>query len=115
MEQSASVWWILSRCNAHLIQVLLTDYPDVDLITNLELNARENLPVGDCVSVQVYIAGVIFFSPLICQGYTWGHSVQPLLDALPPGADGFHLIIMSDLVFNHSQVRTARRISRRGY
>ncbi|KAJ7115851.1 putative methyltransferase-domain-containing protein [Mycena epipterygia] len=69
-------------------RVLLTDYPDVDLISNLELNARENLPVGDCVSVQ---------------GYTWGHPIQPLLEALPSDADGFHLIIMSDLVFNHSQ------------
>ncbi|KAJ7077859.1 nicotinamide N-methyltransferase [Mycena belliarum] len=70
--------------------VVLTDYPDADLVTNMEFNVRENLPnaLAACVSVQ---------------GYTWGHPVQPLLDALPYGAEGFHLIIMSDLVFNHSQ------------
>ncbi|KAJ7449599.1 putative methyltransferase-domain-containing protein [Mycena latifolia] len=70
--------------------VVLTDYPDADLVTNMEFNVRDNLPhpLEACVSVQ---------------GYIWGHPVQPLLDVLPPGADGFHLIIMSDLVFNHSQ------------
>ncbi|KAJ7504495.1 putative methyltransferase-domain-containing protein [Mycena galericulata] len=67
--------------------VLLTDYPDADLVKNLEDNVTGNI-TGDCVSVQ---------------GYIWGHPVQPLLDALPSDADGFHLIIMSDLVFNHSQ------------
>ncbi|KAJ6591686.1 putative methyltransferase-domain-containing protein [Mycena vulgaris] len=70
--------------------VLLTDYPDADLVTNMELNARKNLahPFDARVSVQ---------------GYIWGNPVQPLLDVLPPDADGFHLVIMSDLVFNHSQ------------
>ncbi|KAJ7672655.1 nicotinamide N-methyltransferase [Mycena rosella] len=67
--------------------VVLTDYPDADLVTNMEFNTREN-SLRDRVSVQ---------------GYVWGHPVQPMLDALPSGADGFQLIIMSDLVFNHSQ------------
>lgn len=41
------------------------------------------------------------------QGYVWGASVDPLLKAAASGdpeAAYFDLIIMSDLVFNHSQV-----------
>lgn len=42
------------------------------------------------------------------QGYIWGHSVDKLTRALPTATDasnpGFHLIILSDLIFNHSQV-----------
>ncbi|KAJ7281807.1 putative methyltransferase-domain-containing protein [Mycena rebaudengoi] len=70
--------------------VLLTDYPDAELVTNLEHNVKVNLPgsLADRVSVQ---------------GYIWGHAVQPLLDALPPTVAGYNLIILSDLVFNHSQ------------
>ncbi|KAJ7834095.1 putative methyltransferase-domain-containing protein [Mycena leptocephala] len=67
--------------------VQLTDYPDAELVTNLEYNVAQNLPVAlrDRVSVK---------------GYVWGNPVEPLLEDV---ADGFHLIIMSDLVFNHSQ------------
>ncbi|KAJ6493670.1 nicotinamide N-methyltransferase [Mycena vitilis] len=70
--------------------VLLTDYPDTQLVANLEQNVDENLPapLRDRASVT---------------GYIWGNPVQPLLDAVPSPADGFHLIILSDLVFNHSQ------------
>ena len=41
------------------------------------------------------------------QGFIWGHPVEPLLEVLPNGdaERSFDLIIMSDLVFNHSQVR----------
>lgn len=39
------------------------------------------------------------------EGYTWGHSVRPLLSHLENDAKSnkFDLIIMSDLIFNHSQ------------
>ncbi|KAJ7733253.1 nicotinamide N-methyltransferase [Mycena maculata] len=69
--------------------VLLTDYPDANLVQNMEHNVTENALRG-CVSVK---------------GYVWGHPTKPLTDALSAAEDGFHLIIMSDLVFNHSQVR----------
>ncbi|KAF8901363.1 hypothetical protein CPB84DRAFT_1815211 [Gymnopilus junonius] len=38
-------------------------------------------------------------------GYIWGHPVNTLLNALPTKnqSEKFHLIILSDLIFNHSQ------------
>jgi len=76
-------------------KVVLTDYPDNILIQNLEFNVMKNISstTEDRVSVM---------------GYIWGHSTQVLLDSLPmplipPSKQGFDLIILSDLVFNHSQ------------
>ncbi|KAJ7594107.1 nicotinamide N-methyltransferase [Mycena floridula] len=54
-------------------KVVITDYPDRQLIENIEHN-------------------------IDIQGYVWG---QPI-DSLGPSGD-FQLIILSDLIFNHSQ------------
>ena len=45
-------------------------------------------------------------SDVFGKGYIWGRPVDPLLDLLraPNPRRGFDLIIMSDLIFNHSQV-----------
>jgi nicotinamide N-methyltransferase len=37
------------------------------------------------------------------QGFTWGSPLKPILDLLPPECAAFDLVILSDLVFNHSQ------------
>lgn len=74
--------------------VVLTDYPDAELLANLQHNVEANVP--DTLRDRVKV-----------EGYTWGHHVQRLLDRLPSGHGmskiGFHLIILSDLIFNHSQ------------
>ncbi|KAJ7224367.1 putative methyltransferase-domain-containing protein [Mycena pura] len=70
--------------------VLLTDYPDGELVANLESNVGENIAPSHRRRVSVL-------------GYIWGRSVEPLIAVLPSGAHGFHLIILSDLLFNHSQ------------
>ncbi|KAI0367207.1 hypothetical protein BV20DRAFT_1024854 [Pilatotrama ljubarskyi] len=72
--------------------VVLTDYPDAALVDNISHNVRENVPEADRVRVHV-------------QGYIWGQPVEPLLAVLPDESDGkaFDLIILSDLIFNHSQ------------
>ncbi|KAF8737665.1 hypothetical protein AX14_012539 [Amanita brunnescens Koide BX004] len=77
-------------------KVVLTDYPDAELLENLRYNVQANVPdtLRDLVDVE---------------GYIWGQQVSPLLDLLPDSAvqsgKGFDLIILSDLIFNHSQVR----------
>ncbi|GLB43079.1 putative S-adenosyl-L-methionine-dependent protein methyltransferase that trimethylates the N-terminal glycine 'Gly- 2' of elongation factor 1-alpha, before also catalyzing the mono- and dimethylation of 'Lys-3' [Lyophyllum shimeji] len=73
-------------------KVVMTDYPDDELVQNMAYNAEKNVnpPNRERISIQ---------------GYIWGRSVNPLLDALPNigTLPGFDLIILSDLIFNHSQ------------
>ncbi|KAL4076593.1 putative methyltransferase-domain-containing protein [Scleroderma yunnanense] len=74
-------------------KVVLTDYPDNELLENLRFNIDHNISLENRVRADV-------------QGYIWGQSVDHLLDALPPNhgpGRAFDLIILSDLVFNHSQ------------
>lgn len=71
------------------IQVVVTDYPDPDLVTNLSENIR------NCLLLP---------SPrnIIEKGYIWGRDVAPLLSVIP-AKEKFDLLILSDLLFNHSQ------------
>lgn len=95
--------------------VLITDYADAALLDNIEHNVRANL--GD--SDEGRAVAVL--------GHTWGHDVGPLLackskaeaaEAAAAGAESettatttagtdarpnFDLVILSDLMFNHSQ------------
>jgi nicotinamide N-methyltransferase len=88
--------------------VVLTDYPDKALLDNLAYNVDQNVhpPRRDAVRVL---------------GCVWGSSVDPVLAALlrqqdtatesdadaaaGPDTSKFDLILLSDLIFNHSQVR----------
>lgn len=65
--------------------VVLTDYPDPELIRNLEKNAKENL-LGAAIEKTTV------------EGFIWGASATDLLRNGP-----FDIIILSDLLFNHSQ------------
>ncbi|KAJ7760451.1 nicotinamide N-methyltransferase [Mycena metata] len=80
-------------------RVVLTDYPDAALIANLEHNVEENVPAALKGRVDV-------------KGYIWGQPVQPLVEGLP--SEGFQLIILSDLVFNHSQHEALLQTCERG-
>ncbi|KAG6852539.1 hypothetical protein C0991_011055 [Blastosporella zonata] len=73
-------------------KVVITDYPDDDLVDNMAHNVEANILASDRDRVSI-------------QGYIWGRPVDPLLAAISrPGSQlGFDLIILSDLIFNHSQ------------
>ncbi|KAH7908812.1 putative methyltransferase-domain-containing protein [Hygrophoropsis aurantiaca] len=74
-------------------RVVVTDYPDSALIENLTNNINANISSEARNRVKE-------------QGYIWGQNTLPLFQSLPTHADttsGFDLIIMSDLIFNHSQ------------
>lgn len=63
--------------------VVATDYPDPGLMKNVATNLEQNgLAPPQAVAV----------------GYTWGADPAPLLAHAP---QGFELVIMSDLIFNH--------------
>jgi nicotinamide N-methyltransferase len=91
--------------------VVLTDYPDKALLDNLAYNVDQNVLLPRRAAVHVV-------------GYVWGSSVDPLLAAAQlqdtetesnadadavavagPDTSNFDLILLSDLIFNHSQVR----------
>ncbi|RKP27271.1 putative methyltransferase-domain-containing protein [Syncephalis pseudoplumigaleata] len=78
-------------------RVLLTDYPDADLLDNLTMNAKS-------VASDAYDAG-----HLAVQGYLWGADTRSLVaavnehDAVEAGT--FDLVILSDLIFNHTEHR----------
>lgn len=77
---------------------MLTDYPDRELLENLKANVEANVPSPMRDNVHI-------------EGYLWGSDVKPLLDAVQGQKEAgseekakFDLVILSDLVFNHSQV-----------
>ncbi|KIM35441.1 hypothetical protein M413DRAFT_430793 [Hebeloma cylindrosporum] len=71
-------------------KVVVTDYPDDSLVGNMKFNVSQNVEKEDLGRIDV-------------QGYVWGRSPEPLLESLRPSSSKFDLIILSDLIFNHSQ------------
>ncbi|KAK6339578.1 nicotinamide n-methyltransferase [Orbilia javanica] len=86
--------------------VVITDYPDRDLIQNIEYNKLHSLasPSDDESSLQNEDGTRKIVLPesstIHCAGYIWGAPPDPLLEISPRGYD---LCILSDLLFNHSQ------------
>ncbi|PWN20801.1 hypothetical protein BCV69DRAFT_249125 [Microstroma glucosiphilum] len=70
--------------------VVASDYPEQPLIDVLKRNLDEN--TAGSVSSGCVVAA---------QGYLWGASVEPLQVHLPAGQDGYDLLLLSDLIFNH--------------
>lgn len=72
--------------------VVCTDYPDPDLISNIEQNFTGIASQSAKYSVQ---------------GYIWGNDVSPLfcrsLEGEVSESEKFDLVILSDLVFNHTE------------
>lgn len=70
--------------------VVVTDYPDADLVANLQYNVDN--------------AGVTLDrNKVVVKGYLWGNPTQELKACLQPDADGFDVLILADILFNHSE------------
>lgn len=73
--------------------VVSTDYPDPELIENIKHNVKLLEERTDkCSAVPVEV-----------EGYIWGNSVEPLLNTPRQNGRKFDLIILSDLIFNHTE------------
>jgi len=70
-------------------QVVVSDYPDPDLIQNLWKNI-------DSVKTQKIANGNI-----VAEGYCWGAETSSLLSHI--AEPGFNILILADLLFNHSE------------
>lgn len=71
--------------------VVMTDYPDPDLVDNMRRNAvsaAPQIPLGTSLHVD---------------GYKWGSPTDAILSYLPPGAAGFDMLIMADVVYSHRE------------
>ncbi|BGP44860.1 Protein N-terminal and lysine N-methyltransferase efm7 [Rhodotorula kratochvilovae] len=74
--------------------VVISDFPDASLVRNLEKNVELN--VASLSSPEA--------ADTCAKGFTWGSPPDALLESLSTdGTRKFDLILLSDLVFNHSQ------------
>lgn len=73
-------------------QVVVTDYPDTDLVENLRYNVSHCTFLPNTRNINA-------------EGYLWGASTEKLTAYLPKGRNpsGFDILILADLLFNHSE------------
>lgn len=77
-------------------KVVCTDYPDPDLLQNIQYNVDHVLFEGKPVSEASN-------RPIVVEGYVWGNDYLPLQEHIGGSGAKFDLIILSDLVFNHTE------------
>ncbi|KAL9604046.1 MAG: hypothetical protein Q9219_000808 [cf. Caloplaca sp. 3 TL-2023] len=84
--------------------VVMTDYPDAELVENMKYNveaAKNILQSTSNVVVQINHFGLVNSDS--SQGHVWGADTEPLLAPLPSNSGSFDTLILADLLFNHSQ------------
>lgn len=70
--------------------VVVTDYPDVELIDNLQYNVDHCSLLPESRNIEA-------------KGYLWGADVAPLLSKEKGTDQGYDVLILADLLFNHSE------------
>ncbi|KAJ9653998.1 Protein N-terminal and lysine N-methyltransferase efm7 [Neophaeococcomyces mojaviensis] len=71
-------------------RVVVTDYPDADLIENLRYNIDHSISES-------------YRKSITAQGFLWGSNVDALQHQLEHATQGFDLLILADILFNHSE------------
>jgi len=72
--------------------VVVTDYPDPDLVENLQWNVDHCAMLPQPRNIEA-------------KGYLWGAETETLVSGLSSGEANFDLLILADLLFNHSEHR----------
>ncbi|CAE6399163.1 unnamed protein product [Rhizoctonia solani] len=95
---------VAALCGAH--QVVITDYPDAPLLDNITRNIDHNIPshIHPNVKAQGYVWGTNPEKLFQCLDRT-NSAGDSLVDARTVEKNAFDVIILSDLIFNHSQAR----------
>ncbi|TKX18185.1 hypothetical protein C1H76_9658 [Elsinoe australis] len=72
--------------------VVVTDYPDAELIENLKINITHTASLSSDINVHAH-------------GFLWGADPSQMKKLLPESSDrgGFNVLILADLLFNHSE------------
>lgn len=86
-------------------KVVTTDYPEPELLRNIQYNIDHQLYRGVELSYdEAKRKQQLKDRNVVAEGYIWGDDYKPLLSHLPDMTDPrFDLILLSDLVFNHSE------------
>ncbi|KAL2057194.1 hypothetical protein ABVK25_002247 [Lepraria finkii] len=71
-------------------KAVVTDYPDAELVENLDHN------ITTCALLSEPATNII------AEGYLWGSPAKNLLAHLPAPAQRFDVLLLADLLFNHS-------------
>ncbi|CZR60946.1 probable NNT1 Putative nicotinamide N-methyltransferase, has a role in rDNA silencing and in lifespan determination [Phialocephala subalpina] len=74
--------------------VVVTDYPDAELVQNLQLNIDRFYEHRGNEGEE---------RKIIAEGHCWGNDASNLLSHLPASEQGFEVLILADLLFNHSE------------
>ncbi|AQZ16816.1 NNT1 (YLR285W) [Zygosaccharomyces parabailii] len=82
-------------------KVVSTDYPDPELLQNIQYNVDHQIYGGQPSSESVDERNVVV------EGYIWGNEYQPIQSHIEN--EKFDLIILSDCVFNHTEHRKLLR------
>jgi EEF1A N-terminal glycine/lysine methyltransferase len=83
-------------------KVVVTDFPDADLVSNMQKN------VDECDDAHAKEDGRIR-KTVSATGHVWGGDPKPLLALLPDSPEanssehGFDVLILADLLFRHSE------------
>lgn len=72
--------------------VVVTDYPDAELVENLQWNVDHCSLLPQTRNIEA-------------KGYLWGAETDKIVSGLPSGEDKFDILILADLLFNHSEHR----------
>ncbi|KAJ2630857.1 Protein N-terminal and lysine N-methyltransferase efm7, partial [Coemansia sp. RSA 1694] len=81
---------LVSACNG-ASRVVITDYPDHDLVENIRRNVHANIPEDKVARGLVAV-----------EGFKWGYDIEKIAQ-LSTQNGTFDVLILSDLVFNHSE------------
>ena len=85
-------------------KVVSTDYPDVDLINNIQYNVDHEIFHGEELSKDEDTKKKQNETRnVVVEGYIWGNDYQPITDHIGGAGNKFDLVILSDLVFNHTE------------
>lgn len=79
--------------------VVVTDYPDPDLVENLRINAAACQEIMRADSASRSLSS----SSLHADGYQWGADPSVVLKYLDDSRDGFDVLILADVIYNHPQ------------
>lgn len=75
-------------------KVVVTDYPDADLISNLWQNI-------DTAQLNNTTLDINAEKKIVAEGYCWGADAEPLRKHI--NTERFDVLILADLLFNHSE------------